>query len=398
MRNKFLAAGVVVLILLSAQTAALAADKTMFIKGQNITSLGSLVNAPSSDIKFTLGVNPLSLYVPGTTTLITDFNITSGKVDDKGSGVGRNVQINCSVGDVLKATIWEGTVGYGGYYGWTTLTMNQANFDDSALTWNWDNLEIDYKAVAPYKPTITQFEEATTTLTSGGSPVSSLRVTSAAGTGTDGLREVNTSAVEWKYWDNTLTEPASTTYTGGPVLTLDSSKVTAGVTYAFRVGYKNQWGGPTWSDKYTYIVAGGGGGGGPVTITWNLQKMTGGFGINTFNVPFDTSLGAVQDSTGIVVAQGANLTIAKMIEIINKQAGGGKSVVEVFGYYDATTQKHIGLSGIVYNPTSGAITGTAIGASDANTVLNTNINPYTTGYQVSVTEAVTVTLQGFPKQ
>jgi hypothetical protein len=311
MKHKFLLTGVMVLFLISTQAVVFAADKTFFIKGTGITKLGSPVNAANDEIQFFKGGSPLALYTPGTTTAITDFNISGGAVDDLGSPAGRNVQIDCNVGDSIGVTVWEDRVGAGGYYGKKTLSMGQANFDDSALTWNWTNFRIDYKAVAPYRPSISRFEEATTSYTDGRASVSSLRVASAAGSGTDGLREI--SGYAWKMWPAAESEPSATISGATSAnLSLDSSDVTSGVTYNFKVKHANEWG-ETWSDAYDYTVAGGPGaveGAGPVT--YNLTK-TEGLGLNAIavvhNVPFNvdsdpvSNVGTISDLVASINAK-----------------------------------------------------------------------------------------------
>lgn len=326
MKNNLLLKGAIVLFIFCLQGAAFSASKTLFIKGANITSLGTAVNAPNSDIKFYINGSPLTLYEPSVppSPVITDFSINSGKVYDKGSVRGRNVQINCNVNDSLSATIWEGTVGLGGYYGSTSLPMTSANFDDPALTWDWASLKVDFKAAPPYKPTISQFAEATTTYTSGSPAVSVLTVTSAAGSGSDGLREVNLYA--WKMWEDGQYEPS------GPlsgatanILSLDSSKVSAGKKYAFKVGHGNQWSGGsfTWSDKYTYTVAGGMGTGGPDTAVYSFVKQTSGLGVNVFPIAYSD------------VQTPDISTVKQLVEAINAKAG--EPVVTTIGWWDTAT-------------------------------------------------------------
>ncbi len=264
MKQKFRLTGVITL-LLALQLLAYAGDKTLFIKGSGITRAGSTI-ANGSTIIFKDGANSMTLYVPGTQTPISDFAITGGKVDDKGSPAGRNVQVTCSVGDTLSATIWTPAQGAGNYYTSTSLGMSQANYDNSSLTWGWDGIAVDYKAAPPYPPTITQFAEATTTNASNNQKTSTLTISSGAGSGSDGLREVNGSNCEWYMWVDGQAE-SMTPVSGqtGQSLSLASDKVVPGTTYDFKVLYKNQWGSSEKSQVKSYTVAGAGGATGTLT-------------------------------------------------------------------------------------------------------------------------------------
>lgn len=370
--------GVVFLLLLGLQMGSSAADKTFFIDGDNIKKLNTdLVNADSSLIKFTKGGNPLPLYLPGTTTVITDFGITNGSVDDNNLPSGRNVQVDCVVGNVLSATIWQGTVGYGGYYGTTTLTMNQANFNDSALTWNWNNFNLAYKAAEPYKPKITQVQETSTFKYDGSPTVSTVTVNSAAGSDSDGLRPAN--AYAWKMW-----APADPGNPGADVpaapkagatsanLSVPAQEVTAGVTYAFTVQYKNSWGDSEWSDIKTHTVAGGGGQCMPVT--YNFQP-----GLNDFAVfALPVALDIVDSENNIVTITDIN-TAADFVNAINSVYPGAATTIgwltngQIVGYYVS----------------EGAFTATEGADIAADGSENLAIKPY----QISVTEGMTVTVK-----
>ncbi|MFC1637662.1 hypothetical protein ACFL1W_01440 [Candidatus Margulisiibacteriota bacterium] len=376
MKNKFLLTGVTVLLLVCLQAVVSAADKTFFIKGTGITKLGTPVNAGNDDIKFYKNGSPLTLNWPGTTTPVTDFNISGGAVDDLGSPAGRNVQIDCRVGDSIGVTVWEDRVGAGGYYGKKTLSMAQANFDDSALTWNWTGLAVDYKAEAPYQPTISRFEEATTSYTDGRASSSSLRVYSAPGSGTDGLREITGYA--WKMWPAADSEP-STAISGATSasLSLDSSAVTSGVAYSFKVKHANEWG-ETWSAAYDYTVAGGPGaaaGAGP--ITYNLTKNEGGLGLNAVaavhEVPFNVDsdpVWNVRTIRDLVAAINAKSETANNVTTI-----GWMESSEMAGFY--VTYAGDGTPSFV--PTTGL-------DATADLVLERGKS-----YQISVFENVTVT-------
>ncbi len=331
MKRKFLILmGVVGCLILVLQSGALSADKTFFIKGDNIKSLGNPLTVGNDNILFYKNGQSMNLYIPNTNTIIDDFNINNGSVDDKGSGKGRNVQIDCNVGDVLTAVIWRPNVGQDNYYGKKTLTMSQANFDDSALTWNWNNLAVDYKAASPYKPIVSEFSESTTSYTDGSPSSSVLTVKSVNGSGNDGLREVNSFA--WKMWIEGEAEPADALSNAtSRDLSLDSDQLVAGVTYAFKSGHENQWGGPTWSDKYTHTVSGAPGPALP--FTFDLQpsseeKLV----VNSIAIPHNL---------GITKA-------SELVALINEKAKADKErditedVVIVLGRWDPVAGKAIG--------------------------------------------------------
>ena len=322
-KKRYLMIGVMACLVLLSQTMAFGSAKTLFILGTGIKSLGSDVTANQSMMQISN-----KLYVPGTATEITDFQITSGVVDTKGNPGGRNVQVDTSVGATLTARVWRVKVGLDGYYGDTSLGMSQANFDDSALTWNWTGLAVDFKAAPPYAPTISQFVESTTrtTLTSGGSPSTSstLNVTSGGGaTGSDGKREVNTSGCQWLMWEDGKT-PSVTPLAGktGQTLSLAASDVTAGQTYVFKVGYTNVWGGPTWSTEYKYTVAAGGALGSGGSVTYALKK-----GINGVGLPVGGTINVAVNSGTPTAAD----TLQKMVTAI--------SGVTAISVWDATGQK-----------------------------------------------------------
>jgi len=139
-----------------------------------------------------------------------------------------------------------------------------------------------------------------------------------------------------------------------------------------------------------------------VEVTYSFVKGTGAFGINTFNVPFDTSMGSVEVVAGPITRVGLDvnetINIGNFVRLINEQAieqGKGNSIVEVFGYYDATSQKHMGLAAITANSSGAVISSTSI---DGMTSTSTILDPYIEGYQVSVNTPITFTLKGYVKQ
>ncbi|KAF0134075.1 MAG: hypothetical protein FD145_929 [Candidatus Saganbacteria bacterium] len=326
MKHKLKITGLVIIGLIMVQLAANAGDKTFFIKGSSITRNQQLVTTTNNNIKFYKNGLDLILFTPGTTNPIADFAINNGKVFDNGSSAGRNVQINTNINDNISATVWTPAEGKGNYYRSSGLSMNAANYSDSSLTWSWEGLKVDYKAEAPDVPMISQFEESTISYTNGNPSKSTLKVASVAGDITDGLREV--SGYAWKWWKDGEQEPA----TADPkaltsTLVLDSTQITSGLTYNFKVGHSNQWGGPTWSKIYSYKVAGSAAGGASQPFTLKLQSGVpvgqGNLGINCFAMPFAGPW--TVDGTQIV-------TIIDLIKAINKKAN--ENIVSSFGFWN----------------------------------------------------------------
>ncbi len=382
MKRKIVLTGVIALILICSQIAASAGDKTLFIKGSNITRAGSLLT--TNQILFYKGGTLTSLYVPGTSTVITDFQIAAGKVDDKGSTAGRNVQVSCNVGDNLLAVVWTPATGAGNYYATTGLAMSQANYDNSTLTWTWDGMAVDYKAAAPYKPSISNFAETRntdtkdTTSTADDTSSSSLVVTSKAGAGTDGLREV--TGYSWMMWEATAVQPAVGT-PGGASLSVDSASLKSDTIYSFRVNHSNQWDSAgTWSDTYNYKI-GGATPGGLVEVIIDLTKVAGGLGVNSIGIPFAPPFELQKknaDGSFTSVATGIT-TLADLVGALNS-AGVKASAAS---YWDSTQK----LLGATYN-TDGAQTYTTAGFIPANLNLEAG-----KGYYVSVSDNITIKLK-----
>jgi hypothetical protein len=358
---------------------ALAADKTLFIIGTGITRSGSNLTAASANIQFLKNGSPLTLYLPGTTTPITDFAINSGAVETLGSPAGRNVQVDCVAGNTLAATVWTPAVGAGNYYTKTSLSMSAANFDDSALTWSWNNLRVDYKAAAPYQPMISRFEEATVYPTDGSGSTATLKVYAASGSGADGLREVSGHA--WKFWQPAnLSSPAAdepgTTVAGatGATLQLSSAEVTAGKTYAFRVLDSNEWG-STWSDVYTHALAGASVTAGTVSFTYNLKKSeTGKLIVNSITLPGRNLVRPVATTTELVKAN-------ELVSLINGVARS--PIVIAVSRWDTTLARAQGYTPIYDD--KGAI----IGSTGEDFSLAAG-----EGYQVFVNQDLEITFEG----
>lgn len=212
---------------------------------------------------------------------------------------------------------WKGTPGPNSYYGF----YGPENTGSATILNRWDDKVIttNYKAVAPYGPKITKFEESTVTLTDGSSPSATLKVYSGQPTATDGLRELTKYA--WKMWVKGTAKPATelagqTTAT----LSLPSSQVSSGTTYVFQAMHGNPWG-DAWGEEREYTVGGGvlGGGG---SVTYALKK-----GINGVGLPVGGTVNVTVNSGTPVAAD----TLQKLVTAI-----GGVTAISV---WDATGQK-----------------------------------------------------------
>jgi len=307
---------VVVVFLIILQLCSLAVDKTLFISGTGITRNGAPVTIDSmANFSFSHSLYYPRAAVTDDRVLIDNFAIRGGAVDTLGSGSSRNVMFDCVEGNTISVRVWTPRSGVGNYYADTSIVMNPANWGDSSLNWNWSSLALDYKADAPYTPVIYQFDETTRSFADGRPAQSTLTVYSRQGAGTDGIRNVTGHA--WKFWQPAdVSNPAADeprdnlAGEGGSNLTLDSSRVTAGRTYAFRVYYTNEWvpeGGGVWSSIYTHQVSGSGGvaGGGIPDVSFTLVTSEAGLGLNSMGVvhtvPFHytaTSVQLVSDLVG----------------------------------------------------------------------------------------------------
>lgn len=128
---------------------------------------------------------------------------------------------------------------------------------------------------------------------------------------------------------------------------LNPEKLTAGQNYSLKAYAYNaqttEKGGTfpaRWSAEVLFTTVSAVGGG-PITIIYNLNKPVGKTGVNTISIPFDLASG-ITDEKGNPVK-----TIESLIKSINVVYG--PNAVTVFGWYDETTQTHVGLTGIVYS-------------------------------------------------
>lgn len=390
MRRKSKVVGVVILFLLSAQLLAFGADKTFFIKGSNITRGGSTLT--TNQILFFLGNTPLTLNEVGGAALTPVLTITSGQIEAP-TAAGRNVQYSgATVGQTINAEIWQGAPNtIGSFYHKTSLAMNDANYGNSTLTWDWTGMSVNYKADAPYKPNIDYFEDVTTSYTNGSPAIVNLKAHSVAGTGSaQDLREVN--GYSWKWWqpaDPTnpgKDEPQGNGTPGSAILTLNSNQVTAGVTYAFRVSYSNQWSGlpGTWSDIKTHQASAAGGityvqgpqMGATTEVQIQLTRKPGGFGINSVGIPFGPPMSYVSEDGKI------KEPVVTLLDLLDKINAKGR-IVRAAAYWEPTEQQFVAAA---YD-NNGQITGTTGNYNAAQAYLFAG-----RGYYLSVTSDLTFKL------
>ena len=128
---------------------------------------------------------------------------------------------------------------------------------------------------------------------------------------------------------------------------LDPEKLVAGQNYSLKAyaynGQTTEKGGTfaaRWSAEVLFTTVSAVGGG-PITIIYNLNKPTGKTGVNTISIPFDLASGITDEKAKPIK------TIESLIKSIN--TAYGSNVVTVFGWYDETTQTHVGLTGIAYS-------------------------------------------------
>lgn len=128
-----------------------------------------------------------------------------------------------------------------------------------------------------------------------------------------------------------------------------------------------------------------------VPVTWYFKRPSS--GINTLSIPFTVSSGIWDGTTEITTGAPKTLTVQALIEKINEKAA--QPTVKVFGWYDADTQKHVGLTAISYTGTAiDAGLTVATGDSVANILAASIVQDKP--YQVSVDkDAFTMTLTGY---
>lgn len=204
--------------------------------------------------------------------------------------------------------------------------------------------------------------------------------------------------------------PAPMSYTIGEVL--DGRALEPGQTYYFRLrgkvnGYGRSYVSTDVEDSFMMLS------GAPADEEYTLSRPS--TGINTISIPFVLPYPSGSPitirrlrtdplpGTSIDLDANGTITVHELIRSINSLRGA--NVVTVFGWWDKTNQKHMGLTSVAYaDPaTPGSAISTAAppagssftGAASINDILNSSIaagQPY----QVSVnTDGVAFTLRGY---
>jgi hypothetical protein len=178
---------------------------------------------------------------------------------------------------------------------------------------------------------------------------------------------------------------------------VDGSKLDSGKQYWFRVNGLVDGVAPSDWSEITYTTLSGAGALTPTTETWNLKVS--GTGINTFAIPFIANAATTKpisyETTTVGIFASLDIdgngihSVEDLIRAINTKAGS--NIVTVFGWYDAATQKHVGLTSIAYPDLAKS---EHTGAVSAAVVLGASI---VTGqpYQVTVTIEKTFKLKGY---
>jgi len=188
----------------------------------------------------------------------------------------------------------------------------------------------------------------------------------------------------------------------GSSLTLDLASLSSGA-HTLSVKHKNPWDNISSSSAdVSYTVGAGGGFGGKVTITWQLTKLTGSTGINTFAIPFVTNevsspiIDTINNASLDANSDGT-ITVGELINDLNTQIGA--QAVQVFGWFDSAQQKHVGLTSVIYtggNIDTGVNGSKFTGAADAGSVLALPIIK-NQPYQVTINKSGPYTLKGTVK-
>jgi hypothetical protein len=189
--------------------------------------------------------------------------------------------------------------------------------------------------------------------------------------------------IQW-FVNSTNSTPINDYYVGGKDYKLEA-----------RAGNLIGW--SAWGPVCEYPSAAGSNTGGPQKQTWHHKIST--TGINTFAYPFSTA-SSVKKNDGTELGNSGVVTVQQLIEEINKLTLANKQNVSAFGWYDAAQQKLVGLTAIpmnAYNPSTGTVADPSVMfATTGNPagILSTNLITMAQPYQVSVREAVDVTLEG----
>lgn len=348
---KFWMIGILTICFLAASSLpALAAPKTIMMKGNNITSSGSPL-ASSTSIKF---------YVNGTEKSAHDvddqlavLSITSGTLSEM------TIKIDCVPDDTISALI-EGN----GFYAVKSLSMSLPNFENSTLTWDWSNTKVDLSASAPPTPSIGSITESSVKV-GGGQPALQLTVPVSPGA----TPKVEKTTYRVKIWNKSLSEPGDdangfTVLDVGPfnasesTLLPPSSSITfqnndanpkyfqAGNTYSIKAAAYNDFNNDgtkdfcdPWATTADYTIAGS-----PSELSYLLtleSGLPGKPGINFIAMPFPKPWYAYKED-GTQLQNGLEITNAlQLVQAVNEAKG--PNIVSTFGYWDAVNQADAGV-------------------------------------------------------
>ncbi|KAF0134069.1 MAG: hypothetical protein FD145_923 [Candidatus Saganbacteria bacterium] len=274
----------------------------------------------------------------------------------------------------LNATVfikaWNKTAGAGQYYG--VYGPGATGTATQTLRWDSPAITTNYKADKPYTPVITQYEETSTTVANG-TKTGTFKVISSQPAATDGLREVHSCA--WKMWVKGDAETAPIAGQTGATLSLAQDQVKPNTTYSFKVMHKNSFGDSDWGQG-EYKVGGGVGAlsvGGEVSYT--LNKVENGLGINSIGIAFDAPLTFVDKDKN----ETPNIsTLQDLIDAI------GKTGVTATAYWDNGAQQ---------------LTGGTFAADGTQTYATAGFEPKNVkleagkGYYISVSKGITFKLK-----
>ncbi|MFA5113234.1 MAG: hypothetical protein WC529_02935 [Candidatus Margulisiibacteriota bacterium] len=294
-----------------------------------------------------------------------------------------------------------GKYGYGtqGYSDDKTVTQTLALGSNIASSMQWlKNFSANYFEEAPNAPTIGSVVEASQRDGSTTNQFLTLTVPVVCSETTP--KVIQTAAVSpgtTKYSID-VTYPGAggtaTKYTNGTlVLSTSTDPLVIAGTYQF-VPKAYNWFGSTVGaplDPAWTTLTGGTGGPTLVPVTWYFKRPSS--GINTLSIPFTASSGIWDGTTEITTGAPKTLTVQALIEKINEKAA--QQTVKVFGWYDADTQKHVGLTAISYSGTA-IDTGLTVATGDSVANILAASIVQDRPYQVSVDkDAFTMTLTGY---
>lgn len=294
-------------------------------------------------------------------------------------------------GATIYTRLWNDTAkSYYYYSSFANGALADSPYTMTVLQGDW------YKAAKPYTPSITKFEEVSSTIPPAQTKTSSLKVYSAAGSGDDGKREVQT--ISWK-WGKEKTKMEAVGE-NNPVLEIPSGSLVVGTTYFFQVTHTNWFdsaGSSSLIADYTVSGAAGAGAAGALFYKLNLFSNVDGtnseikkLGINSFSLPFPApwyiysedgkSKILFTNSTGVPSTNEVT-TAYDLIAAIN--ASKATAVVSTFGKWDADNQKIDGAKLLAFNPNN----------TEGTLVLKTEKLSQGVGYQIYVTQGVRLVIK-----